>query len=66
MLNPGDTQVTEMKLKPFTLEIKDLILDKKFNTLKREIALNYFKFLLIIIFIFFGTFVLVDYLVEGS
>jgi len=27
MLNPGDTKVTEMKLKPWTLEMKELVLE---------------------------------------
>ena len=27
MLNPGDTKVTEMKLKPLTLEMKELVLE---------------------------------------
>jgi phospholipid-translocating ATPase len=51
-----------MKLKPYTLEIKDLMLDKKFNALKKQVALTYFKLLLILIFIFFSTFTLVNYI----
>lgn len=30
MLNPGDTKVTEMKLKPLSLQMKELVLEQKF------------------------------------
>lgn len=53
-----------MKLNALTLEIKELILEKKFNASKIDGALRYFKFIHIMLFIIFSIFTLTDYLVN--
>jgi hypothetical protein len=64
MLNPGDTQVTEMKLKMFTLEMKELVLEKKFKSAKLTDSHNHYKVFIILLILYFGIFFLADFLVN--
>jgi phospholipid-translocating ATPase len=62
VLNPGDTQVTEMKLKTLSCEMKELIMEKKFKSAKLENSINHYRFFFIILFLYFGVYALADYL----
>lgn len=62
VLNPGDTQVTEMKLKTLTCEMKELIMEKKFRSAKLENSIGHYRFFFILLFLYFGVYALTDYL----
>jgi phospholipid-translocating ATPase len=65
MLNPGDTQVTEMKLKMFTLEMKELVLEKKFKSAKLSDSLHHYKVFFFLLIIYFGIYFLIDYVTNS-
>lgn len=60
MLHAGDTQVTEMKLKWLTLEIRELILEKKFQSAKLSSSISHFRFFFTIISASLTIFLLLD------
>ncbi|CAD8190865.1 unnamed protein product [Paramecium octaurelia] len=64
MLNPGDTKVTEMKLKPLTLEMKELVLEQKFLAHKLSQSLSHLRFFLCILLIYFIAYCLTDFFIN--
>ncbi|CAD8103907.1 unnamed protein product [Paramecium primaurelia] len=64
MLNPGDTKVTEMKLKPWTLEMKELVLEQKFLAHKLSQSLNHLRFFLGILLLYFIAYCLTDFFIN--
>lgn len=64
LLNPGDTQVTEIKLNLFTLTIKDILLEKKFKREKLEVSIKHFRNYFVLLLIVFGFYILTEYLVD--
>ncbi|CAD8200084.1 unnamed protein product [Paramecium octaurelia] len=61
MLNPGDTKVTEMKLKPLTLEMKELVLEQKFLAHKLMQSLKHLRLFLCILLIYYIAYCLTDF-----
>ncbi|CAD8179034.1 unnamed protein product [Paramecium octaurelia] len=64
MLNPGDTKVTEMKLKPLTLEMKELVLEQKFLAHKLSQSLNHLRFFLCVLLLYFIAYCLTDFFIN--
>lgn len=66
MLNPGDTKVTEMKLNPITLEMKELVLEQKFSAIKLLPSLKHLKTYMLLLLVYFVGFAFTDYFVPPS
>lgn len=52
-----------MKLNPRNIEMKELILEKKFKSAKLKSSIGYFRFFFIAMFIYLSIYTLTDYLV---
>jgi uncharacterized membrane protein len=53
-----------MKLKILTLEMKELVLEKKFKSAKLTDSHNHYKVFFSLLIFYFGIFFLADYLVD--
>ena len=54
-----------MKLKMFTLEMKELVLEKKFKSAKLMNSLNHYRVFFFLLIIYFGVYFLIDYVTNS-
>lgn len=64
MLNPSDIDLVNLRLRPYTLDIIDPSLNRKFQLANIKSALNQVKFYVIVIILIYGGYSLADSLVN--
>lgn len=66
MLNPADIDLVNLRLRPFTLDIIDPSLNRKFHLASIKQQLNLVRFYVILIVLLFGGYSLADSLTNGE